>query len=123
MTRQDIADLVAGGQLEQAITAASTLLAAKGLPADERIALLEMRSTAYFERLEITPAYDDALAMVALAKRQRVPALQVPGQLALAIVQMRRGHYQEAVDAAPSGRRRRSRRPRTSRPPAGGPPP
>jgi len=97
---QAIVELVAAGELEQAIAAATTTLADSALSPDEQMALLELRCDCHLQRLELTLAHADAQAMATLAHRQETPALQALAGLSMAIVQDRLGQYQQALASA-----------------------
>ena len=69
LEEQAIADLVATGQLPQAIAAATQALANPALAADRRMALLVLRFDCHDLRMETAQAGADVQAMLALARR------------------------------------------------------
>jgi tetratricopeptide (TPR) repeat protein len=97
---QAITELVAAGELEQAVAAATTSLAGSALSPDEQMALLELRCDCHLQRLELTQAQTDAQSMVALARQQETPVLQALAALSMAMVQDRLGQYQAALASA-----------------------
>ena len=97
---QAISELVAAGELEQAIAAAASTLASRALAPDEQMALLELRCDCHLQRLELTLAQADARAMATLAHRQETPVLQALAALSMAMVQDRLGQYQAALASA-----------------------
>ncbi|OYT92888.1 MAG: hypothetical protein CFE43_06330 [Burkholderiales bacterium PBB3] len=99
-TAQDIAALVAAGQIERAIADATAALANPQLRAEECMALLEQRCWCHVMRLELLKAEVDAQSMVALARSNNTPALQAQAHISAATVHIRKGRPQDALKAA-----------------------
>ena len=103
-TAQELAALVAAGQLEAAIAAASAALDGSTVNALERMQLLEQRCECYVMRMEMQEAEADMRAMAALAKsaagKDWAPELQARAHLAALTVHFRRGRLPQALSSA-----------------------
>jgi GAF domain-containing protein/CheY-like chemotaxis protein/anti-sigma regulatory factor (Ser/Thr protein kinase) len=95
-----VADLVATGQIEQAIALATSALTETSLTPDQRMALLEQRCECHVLRMEMPQAEADVQAMAALARSHKAPAMQALAGIAAANVYTRAGRTQESLKAA-----------------------
>ncbi|MGE5105277.1 MAG: GAF domain-containing protein, partial [Betaproteobacteria bacterium] len=86
---QAVADLAWAGQHEQAIAKATAALKRKKLVADERMALLDLRSESHLALGDLKRAGDDARAMKLLAKQEGGAALQARALCRESYVQVR----------------------------------
>ena len=97
--KQQVADLAWAGQHEQAIVAASAALKRTSLTADDRMALLDLRSESFFAAGDLKRAEADAHAMKALAKREGGAALQARALCRVSFMDLRRNERAAAATA------------------------
>ena len=97
---QSIADLAAIGRHEQAIAAATDILADTNHSSDERMALLELRFDSHYLRMDLAQAEADVQALKALARRPVDAARQARALTCEALLQWRRGDAQASLETA-----------------------
>ncbi|MEI6027293.1 MAG: response regulator [Betaproteobacteria bacterium] len=101
---QSVADLARAGRHADAVQAATTALAAPGLPAAERHALLDQRIHSLVALCELPRALADAQTQLALAEqthaRSRAQAPRAGALCNLALVQTRQEYNAQALQTA-----------------------
>jgi GAF domain-containing protein len=97
---QTLQDLIATGRIEQAVAHAGHLLAGDRLTPDQRLTVLERRADCHRWQMRNADHDADLLAMEALGRRQRSPALRTRGLLARARLESRNGLPDKSVLSA-----------------------
>src|SRR6188768_3331991 len=97
---EQVGDLAWAGQHAAAIALATRSLDGASLPADERLALLDLRSESYLAHGDFAPAQADSATMLELARSSRKAGHVALAGCRDAMVLMRTGRSQDALKPA-----------------------